>query len=153
MAEITTYKGTVYPGQCDHMGHMNVVWYTAKFDEASWAFLSLLGIHATYLRDAGRRMAAVKQTISYRKELYAGDAITVATSLTHLGVTSLHLRHKMYRGCETDPAAISELVAVHLDASTRGGCEFSATLRSKMYPLLDRAPTGATGMRVARGAT
>ena len=30
-----TYRGTVYPLHCDHMGHMNVMWYVGKFDEAS----------------------------------------------------------------------------------------------------------------------
>jgi acyl-CoA thioester hydrolase len=41
MSEFTiTYRGTVYPWQCDHMGHMNVMWYVAKFDEASWQLLS-----------------------------------------------------------------------------------------------------------------
>jgi hypothetical protein len=24
---ILTYRGVVYPWQCDHMGHMNVMWY------------------------------------------------------------------------------------------------------------------------------
>ena len=33
---VITYRGTVYPWQCDHMGHMNVMWYVGKFDEASW---------------------------------------------------------------------------------------------------------------------
>ena len=34
MAEpILTYRGTVYPWHCDHMGHMNVMWYVGKFDE------------------------------------------------------------------------------------------------------------------------
>ena len=28
-----TYRGVVYPWQCDHMGHMNVMWYAGKFDE------------------------------------------------------------------------------------------------------------------------
>ena len=48
MLEIPTYKGAVHPGQCDHMGHINVLWYTAKFDEASWSFLSMLGIHTRW---------------------------------------------------------------------------------------------------------
>lgn len=152
MGEIPTYKGAVHPGQCDHMGHMNVLWYTAKFDEASWAFLSALGIHPTYLRDAGRRMAAVKQTISYMTEVFTGDAITVATSLTYLGVTSLRFRHHMYRDCAADPVAVSELVAVHLDVATRRGCEFPPALRSKMYSLLERAPPAAIAVSTVGGA-
>ena len=31
----TTHMGTVYPWQADHMNHMNVQFYTAKFDEAT----------------------------------------------------------------------------------------------------------------------
>jgi acyl-CoA thioester hydrolase len=152
MAGITTYKGTVYPGHCDQMGHMNVLWYTARFDEASWSFLSLIGIHPGYLRDAGRRMAAAQQTISYMKELFAGDAIIVATSLDHIGATSLRITHEMYRDCDHDPVAVSELIAVHLDASTRRGCEFSAALRSKMCPFLRSASNASSAISTLDGA-
>ena len=33
-------RGVVYPWQCDHMGHMIVMWYTGKFDEPTWHLLS-----------------------------------------------------------------------------------------------------------------
>ena len=33
---LETCRGTVYPWQCDHMNHMNVMWYVGKFDEATW---------------------------------------------------------------------------------------------------------------------
>src|SRR5262249_6078235 len=33
---LITARSVVYPWQCDHMGHMNVMWYTGKFDEATW---------------------------------------------------------------------------------------------------------------------
>ena len=35
-----TYRGTIYPWHCDHMGHMNVMWYVGKFDEATWQFFA-----------------------------------------------------------------------------------------------------------------
>jgi len=151
MSEITTYKGTVSPGQCDYMGHMNVFWYTAKFDEASWSFLALIGIHVAYLRDAGRRMAAVKQASAYMKELFAGDAISVTTTLTHIGNSSLRFTHKMYRDSEIDPVAVCELTGVHLDVSTRRGCEFSSALRSKMRPFLKGDPGVATARSRLQG--
>ena len=34
MEQEATYRGTVYPWQCDHVGHMNIMWYVGKFDEA-----------------------------------------------------------------------------------------------------------------------
>jgi len=31
MSAILSYKGTVYPWHCDHMGHMNVMWYEKDY--------------------------------------------------------------------------------------------------------------------------
>jgi hypothetical protein len=31
-----TYRGVVHQWHCDHMGHMNVMWFVGKFDEATW---------------------------------------------------------------------------------------------------------------------
>ena len=57
-----TYRGTVYPWQCDHVGHMNVMWYVGKFDEATWNLIARLGLTPSYLRESGRGMAAVSRT-------------------------------------------------------------------------------------------
>ena len=48
-ALVETYRGTIYPWQCDHMGHMNVMWYVGKFDEATWQFFSMLGLTPAWL--------------------------------------------------------------------------------------------------------
>jgi len=53
---VETYRGTVYPWHCDHMNHMNVMWYVGKFDEATWNFFALLGATPSYLRGNGRGM-------------------------------------------------------------------------------------------------
>src|ERR1700761_8527155 len=78
MAEsILTYRGTVYPWHCDHMGHMNVMWYVGKFDEATWQLFSAIGITPDYLRTSGLGMAAADQRISYRRQGRAGDLAPV----------------------------------------------------------------------------
>ncbi|HXP70110.1 MAG TPA: thioesterase, partial [Candidatus Dormibacteraeota bacterium] len=38
-----TYRGVVKAEHCDHMGHMNVMWYVGKFDEASWQLFAAMG--------------------------------------------------------------------------------------------------------------
>src|SRR5215813_3794237 len=78
MAEsIVTYRGTIYPWHCDHMGHMNVMWYVGKFDEATWQLLASVGLSSTRLRQEGIGMVAVEQHIEYKRELVAGDLITI----------------------------------------------------------------------------
>src|SRR5215475_6291782 len=82
--KILTYCGVVYPWQCDHMGHMNVMWYTGKFDEASWSFAAKLGIDTSYMREHHFGLAGVQQNIAYKKELIAGDVVNVYTGILEL---------------------------------------------------------------------
>lgn len=50
-----TYRGVVYPWQCDHMGHMNVMWCVGKFDEATWQFFSTFGLTPVLPAGTGSR--------------------------------------------------------------------------------------------------
>jgi acyl-CoA thioester hydrolase len=80
-SELTeTYRGAIYPWHCDHMGHMNVMWYVGKFDEATWNLFAMLGVTATYLKENRRGMAAVQQNITYRREMRAGDTAAVRSA-------------------------------------------------------------------------
>ena len=102
MAEmVETYRGTVYPWHCDHMDHMNVMWYVGKFDEGTWNFFSMLGVTPSYLRDNGRGMAAVDQRIAYRRELHAGDTVAVRPGTIEVKEKSIRFVHEM-RNAETD---------------------------------------------------
>jgi acyl-CoA thioester hydrolase len=114
MAE-ATYRGTVYPWQCDHVGHMNIMWYVGKFDEANWNFFARLGLTPSYLRESGRGMAGVQQNIAYKHELFAGDIVEVQSRLLEIRDRSIRFLHEM-RNAETGKiAATCEITAVHLD--------------------------------------
>jgi len=119
-----TYRGSVYPAQCDHMGHMNVQWYVGKFDEGTWNFFNSLGITPTYLRDNNCGMAAVDQHITYSAELMAGDVITVRTRLIELSGRKMRYRHEMVNGETSKTAATCELLVVHLDTNARKSTPF-----------------------------
>lgn len=56
---IETYRGAVYPWHCDHMGHMNVMWYVGKFDEATWNLFAQLGVTSAYLRENSRAVCVL----------------------------------------------------------------------------------------------
>ena len=56
-----TYRGLVYPWHCDHMGHMNVMWYVGKFDEATWQLFRLFGVTSAYMKSENRGMVAAEQ--------------------------------------------------------------------------------------------
>jgi acyl-CoA thioester hydrolase len=114
-----TYRGAVYPWQCDHMGHMNVQWYVEKFDEACWHLLAQLGLSGARLRREGLAMAAVEQRLEYKRELHAGDAVTIRSRVLDVTDKSIRMRHELRLDETSQVAATTEIVAVHLDAATR----------------------------------
>jgi len=134
--EEATYRGTVYPWQCDHVGHMNIMWYVGKFDEANWNLFARVGLTPSYLRDSGRGMAAVQQNIAYKRELLAGDIVEIKSSLLEIRERSLRFRHEM-RNAETgEIAAICEITGVHMDRQACKSAPFAETIRRAAAKLL-----------------
>jgi len=142
MSDPITYRGTVYPSQCDHMGHMNVQWYVAKFDEATWQLLAQLGLTASRFRRDGVGMAAVEQRLNYKRELHAGDTVTIRSSLLDVTDKSIRLWHEM-RHDETDVvAATADIVGVHLDSTTRKARSLPDDVRARALALADGKQPG-----------
>jgi acyl-CoA thioester hydrolase len=108
------------------MGHMNVMWYTGKFDEASWQLFGSLGLTPQWLKAQGRGMAAVEQHTEYRRELHAGDLVSIHTRLLEVKDKVLRLRHEMRLDETGEVAAVSTLTAVHLDVALRKACAMPA---------------------------
>jgi acyl-CoA thioester hydrolase len=128
--DLITYKGTVYPWQCDHVGHMNIMWYVGKFDEANWHLFARLGMTPAYLRDNNRGMAAVQQNISYKRELLAGDIVEVRSRVLEIKDKSLRFVHDMWNTGTNELAASCEITGVHLDRAARKAVPFSDAVRA-----------------------
>ena len=144
MAEfLLTHRGTVYPWQCDHMGHMNVMWYVGKFDEACWQLLSMIGVSSARMRDARLGMAAVAQTIQYKRELHAGDVITIHSAVLEVRNRSLRMLHKMTDDETGELVATMEVVGVHLDFAVRKALPLPPEIREKALSMTDQSAIAA----------
>lgn len=126
-----THRGTVYPWQCDHIGHMNIMWYVGKFDEAIWQLFNWLGITPSYLRKRKRGMAAVEQQIEYKHELRPGDIVTVRSHVIAMREKVIRFHHEMGNEETGEVAATTTLTAVHIDTQTRKSCAFPAEIRQR----------------------
>ena len=131
-----TYRGAVYPSQCDHMGHMNVMWYVGKFDEATWQLFAAIGLTPSRLRTGGIGMAGVEQHIEYKRELYAGDVVTVSSTVLEVKEKAIRFAHEMRNDETGEVAARTILVAVHLDRSTRRASPLPSDVRDRARALL-----------------
>jgi len=130
--QVETYRGTVYPWQLDHVGHMNVQFYTARFDEATWHFFSSLGIGTRYLREQRRGMAALEQHTRYKRELHAGALVRIASELLEVKPKLVRFIHRMYDAETGEEIADSELTAVHLDTELRRSVPFPGEILERM---------------------
>ena len=134
---LLTYRGAVYPSQCDHMGHMNVMWYVEKFDEATWQMFAAIGLTRTRLRDEKLGMAGVEQHIEYKRELFPGDVVTVSSAILEVKEKALRFAHEMRNDATGELAARTVLVAVHLDAGTRRARALPADVRDRAQSMID----------------
>jgi len=119
-----TYRGVIYPWHCDHMGHMNVMWYVGKFDEATWQFFAMFGLTPSFLREQGRGMAAVQQSITYKRELRAGDVVSIRSGVLEIREKVIRFFHEMYNDETGHVSASTEITAVHMDTVRRKSCPF-----------------------------
>ena len=119
-----TYRGVVYPWQCDHMNHMNVMWYVGKFDEATWNLLALFGMTPSALKEKGLGMVAVKQEIAYKREVLAGETVTIRSGVLEVRAKSVRFFHEMTNNESGEVAAVTVLTGVQIDAGTRKSCPF-----------------------------
>jgi len=133
-----TYRGSVYPSQCDQMGHMNVAFYVAKFDEASWQLFAAIGLTPSRLREERIGMAGVEQHIEYRRELFAGDVVTVTSTVLEIEDKAIRFAHEMRNDETGELAARMVVVAVHLDRAARKARPFPGDVREKARAMIER---------------
>jgi acyl-CoA thioester hydrolase len=114
-----TYRGTVYPWHCDHMGHMNVMWYVGKFDEATWQLFLSLGLSRSRLVQDGTGMVAVEQHIEYKRELRAGDLISIRSTVLEVREKTIRFAHEMRNDETGEVAATTAIVGVYFDTKAR----------------------------------
>src|SRR5262245_6624588 len=113
------------------MGHMNVMWYVSKFDEATWNLFASLGLSPAYLKDEQRAMAAVQQNITYKKELLSGDVIAVRSGLLEMREKVVKWVHEMRHATTGELSAVCVLTAVHMDSKARKSTAFPADMLAR----------------------
>jgi acyl-CoA thioester hydrolase len=137
--ELLTYRGSVYPWQCDQMGHMNVMFYVGKFDEATWQLFAALGLTPTYFRETQSGVVALEQHLTYKKELLSGAVIEIRSriiSLTEKVIVFLHEMHDAETGVV---AATCKLTVAHIDRRIRKSSHFPASFRDEVGQFLEAA--------------
>jgi len=80
-------------------------------------------------------MVAVEQTIQYKRELVAGDLVTIRSSVLEVKEKSIRFLHEMRKEGADEIAATTTLVGVHLDTATRRACALPALVGARVQEL------------------
>jgi acyl-CoA thioester hydrolase len=108
------------------MGHMNVMWYTSKFDEASWALLADLGLTRTYFEIHKQGVAALQQNVTYKRELRAGDIVSIRSGVLDIQEKVMRIFHEMRNEETREVAAFATIMGVYMDMRIRRSCPIPA---------------------------
>jgi acyl-CoA thioester hydrolase len=115
---IETYKGAVLVSEYDSASHMNSQIYVARFDQATWFLLSSLGITPRSMKKAGRRVAVVRQSYQYVKELRGGELVMVRSGFIAVGSKFFRFLHRMLDAETGQLIATSDCTAVEASLAT-----------------------------------
>ena len=128
-----TYKGAVMTWECDSNGHMNVMYYINKYDNAGRKFDLDLGL-TTLLSEEKETvgMVVVEQKIQYLKEAFEDDLLYVMSELNAVGNKSITMTHKMYNGHTKEHIGTMNLVCVLFDKVNRVGLVLTPELKEEL---------------------
>ena len=116
---LLTYQGVVYPAQCDAMGHMNVQYYIAAFDQSFWHLVAAAGYSAVWIGERREGWADRRYEIDFLRELPVGSLFEIHSGIARIGRTSLATCHRLTD--KADGALCAELraVSVYFDLAQR----------------------------------
>jgi len=109
-----------------------VMWYVGKFDEATWQLLASVGLSSARLRKEQIGMVAVEQHIEYKREVLAGDLLTIRSSVQEVRDKSLLFVHEMTNQETQELAARTILTGVCIDMTTRKARPVPADVRERV---------------------
>src|SRR5262249_55790113 len=120
----------------DEMGHMNVMWYTHLFSEATGGLFERIGLDRAYFEANQAGTFALEQHTRYLKEIRVGKRVTIRTRV--LGRTSkrLHFMHFLILDEGNVLATTQEAVGTHVDMTVRRSSPLPAGIAAAFDRLL-----------------
>ena len=126
------HRATIPPDYLDIMGHMNVRWYIALYDEAAWKFFASFGMNEDYYRTEQAGGFALKQFIQYLAEVRVGETVAIRGRV--LGRSAKRVHFMLFMVNETTGALAStfEVLGSHADMRIRRTSPYPPAIASQL---------------------
>ena len=136
---VVTFRGVVYPAQCDAMGHMNAQHYIAAFDQAMWHLVLQLGFLPSWVTERRRGWADVRYVVNFKNELHAGQLFSVESTVVRIGNSSLVSAHSLSEAASGVIAAEIEMTSIYFDLEKRTSRALPPSIRQAAKQMLASA--------------
>ncbi len=126
---VETFKGAILTSEYDPEAHMNSQTYVSRFDQATWFILATVGVTPTSMKDKQQRVAIVRQTFQYLRELRGGELIEIRSGFIAVGKKYLRFVHRMFNSISGEMVATSDCTAVLAKLKTQKSVALPEALR------------------------
>jgi len=128
-------RATIGPDHIDAMGHMNIRWYLAFYDEAAWAFIATVGMDDAYYREQHGGAFALQHYIRYLAEVMPGDEVAVHVRVLGLSARRVHFMGFMLNETRDRLASTLEAQVAHADMTVRRISPFPPDVAARLGEL------------------
>lgn len=132
------HRDTISEEYLDVMGHMNVRWYMALFDEAAWNFFASIGMDEAFYHTSGAGGFALKQFIHYLAEVRVEETIVIRTRLLGRSEKRIHYMHFMINETTGVLAATLEVLGAFADLRIRRTAPYPDHIAARIDELLHK---------------
>ena len=134
-----TYRGYVMADEIDSNGHMNVQFYTKKFDMASGQLLARLGFDFQDDIDQNTGFAYVESTIKYIKEVMRDSPIHIISEIVSVGNKVVTVKHKLQHSIDQTLHSECIMKWVLFDKSIRKSIALPEALSKSLTSSVDQS--------------
>lgn len=132
-----TGHAVIPPSYLDEMGHMNVMWYTRLFSEATGGLFELVGMTREYFEANRAGSFALEEHVRYLLEVHAGHSVTVHSRLLNRTAKRMHFIHFLVRDDCEKLSATGEFVSAHVDMGMRRTSPFPENVVQQLDRLVE----------------
>ncbi|MEM7114111.1 MAG: thioesterase family protein [Chloroflexota bacterium] len=132
----TDYRSTIPESYLDVMGHMNIRWYMALFNEGVLPFLQRIGLTQAYIDRENCGAFALEHFVRYLAEVHVGQTVTIHTRVVGRSAKRLHFMQFMANETTGSVAATLEILNSHADLAVRRTSPYPREITDKIDVLL-----------------
>ncbi|MCB8942305.1 MAG: thioesterase family protein [Ardenticatenaceae bacterium] len=132
------YRVTITDEHLDVMGHMNIRWYMAFFDDGDWQLFADVGADFAYFEREQAGQFALQHFIRYLAEVRVGETVVIKGRMIGRSDNGKRVHYLLFMVNESTNtlAATMECLASHADLTIRRTAPYPPPILAKLDALI-----------------